>query len=49
MDARQHELFKRYPIDGAATISTGEVPTPYHIYDGYGAFIGGTADLAARF
>jgi hypothetical protein len=28
-------------------LSTGSVPTPYHIYDGYGIFIGGTASLPA--
>lgn len=46
-NARQHALFQQFPLNGKATISTGEVPTPYHIYDGYGAFIAGTADLAA--
>jgi len=44
---RSHRLFQKYPLQGRATISTGEVPTPYHIYDGYGALIGGTADLSA--
>lgn len=42
-----HQLFGQYPLNETATISTGLVPTPYHIYDGYGVFIGGTADLAA--
>lgn len=46
-NVRQHALFQKFPLTGKATISTGEVPTPYHIYDGYGAFIAGTADLAA--
>src|SRR5262249_39349431 len=45
MNPRDHRLFREYPLRGSATISTGTVPTPYHIYDGYGAFIGGTADL----
>jgi hypothetical protein len=45
--SRNHRLFREYPLNGRATISTGEVPTPYHIYDGFGALIGGTADLAA--
>jgi len=45
--SRNHRLFRQYPLNGKATISTGEVPTPYHIYDGYGALIGGTADLSA--
>jgi hypothetical protein len=47
MSPREHQLFKQYPLNGTATVATGSVPTPYHIYDGYGAFIGGTADLAA--
>lgn len=45
--SRQHALFQQFPLNGKATLATGQVPTPYHIYDGYGAFIGGTADLAA--
>jgi hypothetical protein len=40
-------LFERYPLDGRASLSLGSVPTPYHVYDGHGVFIGGTADLAA--
>jgi len=44
--SRNHRLFRQYPLRGKATISTGEVPTPYHIYDGFGALIGGTADLS---
>lgn len=44
---REHMLFQRYPLTGTATLTTGTVPTPYHIYDGYGLFIGGTADLTA--
>jgi hypothetical protein len=47
MNPRDHQLFKQYPLNGKATLSTGAAPTPYHIYNGYGAFIGGTADLAA--
>ena len=47
MNPKDHPLFKRYALDGEATISTGAVPTPYHIYNGYGVFIGGTADFAA--
>lgn len=45
--SRNHPLFRQYPLNGKATISTGEVQTPYHIYDGFGALIGGTADLSA--
>ena len=42
---RDHELFQQYPLSGEAQVSTGTVPTPYHIYDGQGTFIGGFADL----
>ncbi len=42
-----HPLFDAYPLDGEHSISTGSVPTPYHIYDGHGLLIGGTADLAS--
>ncbi|MBP7686532.1 MAG: hypothetical protein KA765_01430 [Thermoflexales bacterium] len=42
-----HQLFKQYPLNGRVALSTGEAPTPYHIYDGYGLFIGGVADLPA--
>jgi hypothetical protein len=42
-----HVLFQSYPITSRARILTGDAPTPYHIYNGYGVFIGGTADLAA--
>jgi hypothetical protein len=45
--SRQHSLFQQFPLNGQATLSTGQVPTPYHIYAGYGAFIAGTADLTA--
>ena len=47
MSARDHQLFKQYPLNGRIALSTGEAPTPYHIYDGYGLFIGGVADLPA--
>lgn len=47
MPSHDHPLFKQYPLNGQTTISTGLVPTPYHIYDGNGLFLGGTADLAA--
>jgi hypothetical protein len=46
MSTSNHLLFQTYPFSGTANISTGQVPVPYQIYDGYGAFIGGTADLA---
>lgn len=41
-----HQLFKKFPLDGSAPTSEGKVPTPYHIYDGHGILIGGTADLS---
>lgn len=44
MQPRNHPLFTQYPLNGTAMISVGEVPTPYHIYDGYGLFIGGVCD-----
>ena len=47
VNPREHQLFKRYPLTGTATLTTGAVPTPYYIYDGYGLFMGGTADLVA--
>jgi hypothetical protein len=42
-----HPLFKKFPLNGSAMTSEGTVPTPYHIYDGNGVFIGGTANLSA--
>ena len=42
---KDHLLFQQYPLAESATLSVGTVPVPYHIYDGYGLFIGGTADL----
>lgn len=47
MNAQKDPLFQAYPLNGTATLTTGTTPTPYHIYDGYGALIGGTADWAA--
>ncbi|HRF49007.1 MAG TPA: hypothetical protein PLC98_15355 [Anaerolineales bacterium] len=40
-------LFRRYPLTGEARLSTGPAPTPYHVYAGYGAFVGGHADSGA--
>jgi hypothetical protein len=37
MTTRTHPLFQRYPLTGQASLSTEPAPTPYHIYDGYGA------------
>ena len=47
MSARHHALFKRFPLTSTAQLSVGIVPVPYHIYDGSGIFVGGTADLSA--
>lgn len=47
MHPRDHQLFREYPLNGTATISTGDVPTPYHVYDGYGLFIGGASNVEA--
>jgi hypothetical protein len=45
--ARDHALFRTYPLSGEVRLSTGLAPTPYHVYDGHGVFIGGSADFAA--
>jgi hypothetical protein len=47
MDPRNHQLFKNFPIQASLNTTIGSAPTPYHIYDGYGVFIGGAADLSA--
>lgn len=47
VDRKDHDLFRRYPLTGERAISTGSVPTPYHVYNGIVLFIGGTADLDA--
>lgn len=44
MTQHSHALFRQYPLNGHGDLSIGQVPTPYHIYDGSAAFIGGTAD-----
>jgi hypothetical protein len=43
--SRNHPLFKRFPLNGSIEISIGKVQVPYHIYDGHGLLIGGTADF----
>ena len=45
MSVKNHPLFTEFPLTGEEEISIGSVPVPYHIYDGDGLFIGGTADL----
>jgi hypothetical protein len=47
MQPSNHPLFQQFPLTGEAHTSRGPLPTPYHIYDGYGAFVGGVADFAA--
>jgi len=47
MNPREHQLFQKYPLNGGAMLSLGAAPTPYHVYDGYGAFVGGVANLSA--
>lgn len=39
------DLFLRFPITGKRRISCGEVPVPYHVYNGEALLIGGYADL----
>jgi hypothetical protein len=46
-DRRLHPLFKRWPLREPATLWFGPVPTPYHVYDGYGVMIGGTCDAVS--
>lgn len=47
MNSKEHPLFQQFPLQNPVKISVGNVPTPYHVYDGYGLFIGGVGDLAA--
>ena len=37
-------LIERFPLNGETMLSCGAAPTPYLIYDGYGVFVGGSAD-----
>ena len=41
----RHPLFRHYPLQGVADTSIGSLPRPYHVYNGHGMLIGGTADL----
>jgi len=45
MNPRKHKLFEQYPLGKTVQISVGKVPTPYHVYSGYGAFVGGVANI----
>lgn len=47
MNSKDHKLFKHFPLQSSISISTGNVSIPYHIYDGFGLFIGGSCDLDA--
>lgn len=42
----KHPLFERYPLDGKVQVGGRTETTPYHIYNGSIAFIGGTANAA---
>ncbi len=42
---KSHKLFSDFPLNKSIMLSTGEVQTPYHIYEGYGLFIAGTAPV----
>lgn len=42
---QSHPLFQQYPLNQQATLSVGTVPASYHVYNGYGLFIAGTAHL----
>lgn len=43
----EHDLFKTYPLVSTRNTSAGELPVPYHAYDGVCALIGATADISA--
>ncbi|WP_420630349.1 hypothetical protein [Candidatus Leptofilum sp.] len=43
---RNHPLFAQHPLNGELSLSVGQVPTPYHVYDGHGTLIGGSAELS---
>lgn len=42
----KHALFQKFPLNGTTKLSTGDAPTPYHVYDGYGLFVGGSVEYA---
>jgi hypothetical protein len=44
----KQSIFEQYPLaEQKVQTSTGEQPTPYHIYDGHLMLIGGSADYDA--
>ncbi len=49
MTPREHPLFTAHPLSGTTRVSTGELPVPYHVYDGHGLLVGGTCDIANAF
>jgi len=42
---KSHPLFSRFPLNKTVQLSTGETQTPYHVYNGYGLFVGGIAPV----
>jgi len=42
---KSHPLFSQFPLKDTVQFSTDEVQTPYHIYEGYGLLVGGTAPV----
>lgn len=47
MSDGRHPIFRQFPISSHVTIDQKEYPIPYHVYDGSGLMIGGTADFDA--
>lgn len=47
LDGHQHALFRAFPIAGTVAVSAGNLPPPYHVYDGHGLLITGHAQAAA--
>jgi hypothetical protein len=47
MAKQEHPLFADYPTTGTRTNWYGKVSTPYRVYSGQGALIGGSCDVTA--
>jgi hypothetical protein len=47
MALKEHPIFVSYPNTGTRTNWYGKVTTPYRVYDGVGAMIGGSCDVTA--
>jgi hypothetical protein len=47
IETHEHALFRRFPLTGSASTSRGSFPVPYHVYEGFALFVGGTAELDA--